>query len=117
MRQSQGKITSFPKYRLFIWHYSHDLNPLYTKLSYNQRRSIMPKKMIPPFEKLSKEIIMDIIQNLNGHSSNRQILGRLNYAIKYAQVKIHVIRRHRVDTMCLNLSRIKYYFERALTRF
>jgi putative transposase len=36
----------------------------------------MPKVRIPPSERISKEI-MDLIQNLNGHSSNQRLLGQL----------------------------------------
>jgi len=36
----------------------------------------MPRKRIPPTEKISKEI-MELVQNLNGHSSNQELLGNL----------------------------------------
>ena len=36
----------------------------------------MPKKRIPPSERISKEII-NLIQNLSEHSSNEKLLGQL----------------------------------------
>lgn len=36
----------------------------------------MPRKRIPPSERISKEIL-DLIQNLNGHGSNQKLLGQL----------------------------------------
>lgn len=36
----------------------------------------MLKKRIPPTEKINKEI-MELVQNLNGHSNNQELSGKL----------------------------------------